>query len=65
MAGQQASWTLRPLTSDLRKFLSHQIPSARPIVVSFAMDAVYVASIQSANAKWKGKWKGCFGDLRI
>jgi len=56
MAGQQASWTLRPLTSDLRKFLSHQIPSARPIVVSFAMDAVYVASIQSANAKWKGKW---------
>jgi hypothetical protein len=29
-------------------------------VVSSAMAAVYVASIQSANAKWKGKWKGSF-----
>jgi hypothetical protein len=29
-------------------------------VASSAMAAVYVASLQRANAGWKGKWKGCF-----
>jgi hypothetical protein len=34
-------------------------------VVSSAMAAVYVGSIQSANAKWKGKWKGCLVVSRL
>jgi hypothetical protein len=32
----------------------------KAMVASSAMAAVYAASIHRSNARWKGKWKGCF-----